>query len=158
MVNGWGTCETVLGYKIGQMVRNMMEIGRRIIRVGRESSGMLMEIFVIFYSINIFQDDGEWNDDKANGFGIYIHVNGAKYDGYWQNDLQDGFGVETWADGSKYEGEYVEGQKNGEGKYIWPDGSSYEGKWKGNKICGNGIYVWMDGRKVITESIIIFNV
>ena len=83
MGNGWGTCETAWVYKIGQMVRSTMGIGRRIIRVGRGSSGMLMGIFVISYSINISQDEGEWNDDKANGFGIYIHVNGAKYDGYW---------------------------------------------------------------------------
>jgi hypothetical protein len=30
--------------------------------------------------------DGEWKDDKANGFGNYIHVNGAKYEGEWLND------------------------------------------------------------------------
>ena len=28
-----------------------------------------------------------WEDDKANGYGIYIHVNGAQYEGYWKNDL-----------------------------------------------------------------------
>lgn len=32
-------------------------------------------------------DEGEWEDDKANGYGFYVHVNGAKYDGYWKNDL-----------------------------------------------------------------------
>ncbi len=45
-------------------------------------------------------------DDKANGYGVYVHVNGAKYEGQWKNDLQDGWGVESWSDGSKYEGEY----------------------------------------------------
>jgi hypothetical protein len=28
-----------------------------------------------------------WEDDKANGYGVYVHVNGAKYEGYWRNDL-----------------------------------------------------------------------
>ena len=30
---------------------------------------------------------GQWRDDKANGFGIYVHVNGAKYEGEWKDDL-----------------------------------------------------------------------
>ena len=62
---------------------------------------------------------GEWEDDKANGYGIYIHVNGAQYEGYWKNDLQDGQGMESWQDGSRYEGGYKEGMKHGHGKYIW---------------------------------------
>jgi hypothetical protein len=31
--------------------------------------------------------DGEWQDDKANGYGVYTHVNGAKYEGHWKDDL-----------------------------------------------------------------------
>jgi hypothetical protein len=31
--------------------------------------------------------EGEWVDDKANGYGVYVHVNGAKYEGNWKNDL-----------------------------------------------------------------------
>jgi hypothetical protein len=30
--------------------------------------------------------EGEWFDDKANGYGKYIHFNGAIYRGYWKND------------------------------------------------------------------------
>jgi hypothetical protein len=26
--------------------------------------------------------DGQWKNDKANGFGTYVHINGAKYEGY----------------------------------------------------------------------------
>jgi hypothetical protein len=65
--------------------------------------------YLYFHSTLILQDEGEWQDDKANGYGVYIHVNGAKYDGHWKGDLQEGYGVETWADGSKYEGFYKEG-------------------------------------------------
>ena len=36
--------------------------------------------------------EGEWTDDKANGFGIYSHTNGAYYEGHWLNDLQHGYG------------------------------------------------------------------
>ena len=31
--------------------------------------------------------DGEWRDDKANGYGVYMYVNGVKYEGYWKEDL-----------------------------------------------------------------------
>lgn len=44
-----------------------------------------MEMFVLCVADNL--DDGEWKDDKANGFGIYTHINGAKYEGYWKDDL-----------------------------------------------------------------------
>ena len=46
--------------------------------------------------------EGEWKDDKANGYGIYIHVNGAKYEGEWLNDKQHGQGVENWPDNAMY--------------------------------------------------------
>jgi hypothetical protein len=30
--------------------------------------------------------DGEWNDDRAHGYGIYYHTDGAKYEGEWVED------------------------------------------------------------------------
>ena len=44
---------------------------------------------------------GDWEDDKANGEGTYIHANGTIYIGRWQNDKQHGYGVEEWPDGAK---------------------------------------------------------
>ena len=35
----------------------------------------------------IFTVIGEWKEDKANGYGVYIHVNGARYEGNWKDDL-----------------------------------------------------------------------
>jgi len=61
---------------------------------------------------------GQWADDKANGYGTYLHMNGAKYDGQWKDDLQEGYGVETWLDGSKYEGFYKQGKKHGQGRHY----------------------------------------
>ena len=29
---------------------------------------------------------GEWKNDKANGFGTYIHANGSSYVGAWVDD------------------------------------------------------------------------
>jgi len=32
--------------------------------------------------------EGDWEDDKANGKGIYHHKNGAVFEGYWKKDKQ----------------------------------------------------------------------
>ena len=61
---------------------------------------------------------GAWKDDKANGYGIYLHANGAKYEGEWKDDLQNGYGIETWSDGSRYEGYYLVGKKDGKGQFL----------------------------------------
>ena len=26
---------------------------------------------------------GEWKDDQANGYGVYLNADGSKYEGYW---------------------------------------------------------------------------
>ena len=58
---------------------------------------------------------GEWKDDMANGFGVYLHFDGLKYEGYWENDMQEGYGIETWQNGAKYEGNFSKAKKNGKG-------------------------------------------
>ena len=30
--------------------------------------------------------DGFWENDKANGYGVFLDINGAKYEGYWLED------------------------------------------------------------------------
>lgn len=55
--------------------------------------------------------EGEWLDDKTNGYGTYINVNGGKIVGHWKDDLQEGQCVEILPDGSKYDGNFVRGKK-----------------------------------------------
>ena len=31
--------------------------------------------------------EGNWENDKANGKGVYHHYNGAKYSGDWKDDF-----------------------------------------------------------------------
>jgi len=99
--------------------------------------------------------EGEWLEDKANGYGVHTHLDGATYSGDWKNDLQHGKGnllkyrkfikkkicwkgVEKWPDGSRYEGQFFEGKKHGKGCFSWADGSSYEGDFMENNIEGYG--------------------
>ena len=34
--------------------------------------------------------EGDWNDDKANGHGVFSNLEGYKYEGNWVDDCQDG--------------------------------------------------------------------
>ena len=45
-----------------------------------------------------------------HGKGIYNWPDGRKYDGQFVNDKREGFGLFTWADGRKYEGHWVDGK------------------------------------------------
>ena len=90
--------------------------------------------------------EGDWADNKANGFGIYKSKE-VKYEGKWKDDRQDGIGTETWSDGTSYTGEFKSGQKTGEGKFKYGDGSHYAGSFYNNQLHGKGIYVWADGRE-----------
>ena len=65
--------------------------------------------------------DGEWKDDKMDGYGTYLYSNGDKYEGYWSM-----------------------GSQNGKGKYIFTDGRSYEGEWKMQKMHGTGFFSCLD--------------
>jgi hypothetical protein len=49
-----------------------------------------------FFNINLTTLLGEWENDKANGYGIYTHANGSKYEGQWLDDKQHGIGRESW--------------------------------------------------------------
>lgn len=88
----------------GQMDLFMKVIGLRINLVERYFHTINKSYFSQGKLIHADGDiyEGEWKDDKANGFGVYIHVNGAKYEGEWLNDKQHGQGVENWPDNAKY--------------------------------------------------------
>lgn len=57
------------------MAQGTRESGLRTGRAAKENSGMQMEIHVDhFWGVGIsMADEGEWKDDKAHGYGIYIH-------------------------------------------------------------------------------------
>ena len=65
--------------------------------------------------------DGEWKEDKMDGYGVYLYSNGDKYEGYWSM-----------------------GSQNGKGKYIFTDGRAYEGEWKMQKMHGTGSFFCLD--------------
>ncbi|OMJ73566.1 hypothetical protein SteCoe_27731 [Stentor coeruleus] len=58
--------------------------------------------------------DGFFNNFMRTGKGIQYNNNG-KYEGNFKNNKANGFGVYTWKSGVKFEGNWIEGKRNGPG-------------------------------------------
>lgn len=56
------------------------------------------------------------------GDGIYIDKNSNRYEGQWRNDRAEGYGVKVFAKGDKHEGYYSNDKRNGFGTYFWANG------------------------------------
>ena len=95
--------------------------------------------------------EGEFINNKANGYGIYKINKKGFYEGEWENDLQNNIGIEEWNDGSLYKGEFKNGKKCGIGTYIWNDGAKYYGEWNNNFINGWGVYFFKDEKIYLGE-------
>ena len=104
------------GQKIKEGKGKLFVPGEKILtQKGKENKSQNTELIGCEYY------DGEWKDDKMDGYGVYLYSNGDKYEGYWK----DGF-------------------QNGKGKYIFTDGRSYEGEWKMQKMHGTGNFHCLD--------------
>lgn len=79
-------------------------------------------------------------NDNANTKKI-----GAEYyDGEWKNDKMEGYGIYHYSNGDIYEGKWKNGLQYGKGKYTFADGTSYEGEWEDHKMSGSGSFSGMD--------------
>ncbi len=58
--------------------------------------------------------EGQWQDEKRHGQGVWIKPDGTKYAGEWKEDKPDGHGVLTYPDGLKRVGEWEKGEFLGE--------------------------------------------
>lgn len=56
---------------------------------------------------------------KSNFVGVYQWSDGRKYEGEWKNNKMEGYGSFTWPDGRKYDGEYIDDKKEGNGIFYW---------------------------------------
>lgn len=53
--------------------------------------------------------EGDYGDDKKNGYGEFQWSSGNKYKGYYIDDVRQGFGEMSWIDGSIYRGYWNKG-------------------------------------------------
>ena len=76
---------------------------------------------------------------------MYYYSDGDKYDGNWENNVANGYGVYTFSDGEKYEGSWKDDKKHGHGIYSFASGGKLEGNWQDDKKRGEFIYTRDDG-------------
>ena len=89
--------------------------------------------------------EGNMQDGKRNGKGIFTWKDGRVYEGDWVNDQLNGKGIVKLTDGTTFEGDFVDGNVTGKGIHKWPSGHVYEGDWVENKRTGKGILKFPDG-------------
>jgi hypothetical protein len=69
-----------------------------------------------------------------HGKGKLELPNGCFYEGEYRDDRKEGFGVFTWPDGRRYEGDWVDGKQEGEGWYIdEKKGVKRKAQWKAGR-------------------------
>ena len=87
---------------------------------------------------------GDFKDGMRHGKGKLVFRNDAYYDGEWANDKYEGYGEESLPGGNNLEGYYTAGRLTS-GHVYFGDGREYEGEWSDDMPNGNGKMYWRDG-------------
>lgn len=92
-----------------------------------------------------------------HGKGVYTWSDGRRYEGEYNNDKKEGYGIYTWADGRRYQGYWLNGKQHGKGKYISNEGVIKWGNWDDGKRINwiependEDAFKYKDGTKVPT--------
>lgn len=65
------------------------------------------------------------------GEGVYTWKDGRRYQGQYMQNKKNGYGIYIYSDGSRFEGEWLNGQQEGVGFMIDKTGKSKrKGEWK----------------------------
>ena len=88
---------------------------------------------------------GEWLNDKPNGKGKYKWANGDVYHGDFEESFQTGKGIFEFKGGEKYVGEFLNSEKHGKGKFYYLNGNIYDGMWANDNMHGTGILYFKNG-------------
>lgn len=83
---------------------------------------------------------GEFKSGHRKGQGLLKYLESHnQYEGNFEDDKPNGFGVFKWAHGDDYTGNFVNGLLHGVGKYSWKNGDNYEGSFSNGLKEGYGI-------------------
>lgn len=61
----------------------------------------------LFQNSSIFgfeYQEGEWENDQRNGYGICYYADGERYTGYWKDHWRNGEGTSVYPNGNRYVG------------------------------------------------------
>ena len=76
--------------------------------------------------------------DKNTNFGKKIWKDGSIFFGYYENNLANGWGIFHHYDSEIFKGEFVNNEVNGFGEYIHKNGFINVGYWANNSQVGIG--------------------
>ena len=96
---------------------------------------------------------GNHKKGLRSGYGV-LETNDYKYEGEWLNNKKEGFGKEIYKNGGYYEGEWEENDWSGNGKRVNADGSFFEGYFIDRLNAIEVIYTLRDGKTKIYGEII----
>lgn len=82
--------------------------------------------------------EGEFKNDKIDGYGKFTWSDNKIYEGEWSENSLSGFGVFTKT-GKIYIGNFVNDIKQGMGIYVYPNNKIILGKFVNNDIDGLSI-------------------
>lgn len=88
---------------------------------------------------------GYFKKSKPHGYGKMIYPNGNSYEGDWIEDKYEGFGEYRWENGSQYKGYFKNNKREGKGKMVYSNKNCYDGQWADDQYEGEGIFYCNDG-------------
>ena len=92
--------------------------------------------------------NGDFSEDKKNGYGEEKYKDGSIYKGEFKNGLREGNGILILKSKNKdyyvYKGEFKKDQIWGKGRFKWNNKKEYIGDWENSEISGYGIL--LDGQ------------
>lgn len=100
-----------------------------------------------YYSIDFTHSKyyGQIQDNKANGYGVFVNFDGSRYFGELKDNKKEGYGIEIFTNGQTYIGYWKNDDRNGNCSYIWPSGHFYMGEFSNNHLNGKGMQIYPSG-------------
>ena len=92
--------------------------------------------------------EGEFQNDKFWGNGVFEWNDGRKYIGKWKNNCMEGIGEFIFDDTTRYKGEYKKNKRDGKGLF-YHDNLCYLGEWVNGMPHGEG-KIFQNEKNIIT--------
>mmetsp|Transcript_105025 Transcript_105025/g.279444 ORF Transcript_105025/g.279444 Transcript_105025/m.279444 type:complete len:430 (-) Transcript_105025:44-1333(-) len=101
--------------------------------------------------------NGEWDNNKKNGYGVQVYPSGEKYEGQWSDGLRSGEGT-LWVPVGKaqklrklYVGGWKDDKRHGRGTCFFKNGQFFQGYWDQGQMHGHGTLRYENGDLYIGE-------